>query len=122
MVPLRVEGSAFAATLNGTVVSPCPCVEPPSWIQLPAAAAVHWHSRAVDTVSVPSPPAAENEVGVAVAVMPHFIAEGDVTLSFADEHAPIDAQSASAGIIRCIVVFRPGETIYLLYKKDSVRL
>jgi hypothetical protein len=65
-------------------------------------------------VSVPSPPEAEKELGVAVAVTPHFAAEGDVTLSLADEHAPIDTperQSESASIIRRIVVFRPAEAL-----------
>src|SRR5207248_11166141 len=79
IVPLRMPGSLFVATLKEMVASPCPVGGPINCIQPPAAAALHWHSRFVETLSVPLPPAAENELGVAAAVTAHFTAEDDVT-------------------------------------------
>src|SRR5207244_12052607 len=87
MVPLRTPGSAFVATLKEMVASPCPVAELPSCIHPLAAAALHWHSRLVDTVSVTLPPASANGVGVAAAVTAHFTVEGDVTFGVEEAHA-----------------------------------
>ena len=91
IVPLRTPGSPFVATLKEMLASPCPVAEPPSCIQPLAAAALHWHSRLVEMVSVPLPPAAENDVGVAAAETAHFTVEGDVTFWVEDSHAPAQA-------------------------------
>jgi len=70
-------------------------------------------------VRVPLPPDAENEVGVAVAVMPHFDDVGDVTLALEELHAAIGmpaAASENASITRRIIAsceleaFRQAET------------
>src|SRR5437879_5392679 len=76
------------------LASPCPVAEPPSRIHPLAAATLHWHSRLVETVSVPLPPAAENDVGVAAAVTAHFTVEGEVTFCVEEAHAPAQAAAA----------------------------
>jgi hypothetical protein len=77
--PRRSFGSVLEATENDTFPSPCPD-ELPSWIQVLEGDALHWHSRFVETASVPLPPEAENVEGLALALTGHLIVEGPVTL------------------------------------------
>ena len=91
---MRTAGSALLVTVNEMVASPCPVAESPSWIHPLAAVAVHGQSRFVATLRVPAPPAARNDVGVAVTLTPHFDVEGDVTVVVDELHA-----AAAAAVI-----------------------
>lgn len=56
--PVRVTGSGFAAASKRTVPSPWPLAAPVTLSQFASADAVHWHSRAALTETLPLPPPA----------------------------------------------------------------
>src|SRR6266568_2610427 len=73
MVPDRVDGTGFAATVNPTLASPWPLRSPFRETQLVLVAIVQVQSRDVLMVTVPVPPLAPNEAGDVPATTWHFV-------------------------------------------------
>jgi hypothetical protein len=89
--PVRVAGSAFAATVNWTVPDPWPDEPAVMLTQVTSGCAVHWHSRSVRTSMEAEPPEAGTGVPGASTATAHFDnVDGDVTV------LPDEPQDASA--------------------------
>ena len=93
IAPLRVTGSALAAAANSTVPSPCPDAPDRIDSQAPSAVAVHEHSRAADTVTVPLPPCAPIAPAPVGVTLQRVNEEGDVEV-VADEPQAISVAQA----------------------------
>jgi hypothetical protein len=113
MPELRDEGSALAVTVNGTEPSPCPSVEDGSVSHAASLFADHWHSRLVDTLIVPDPPAGGNAELSVCSWTAHFTADGDVTVSVTeDELQEVERSMAAAIAIACDSRHGPGSVIF----------
>ena len=95
--PLRVTGSELAAALNCTVPSPCPLPPDMTLNHSASVDAVHWHSRAAATVTLPlPPPAGIVEPGLPTVTEHLDSAEGEVTVLVSDPHAAMRTAPAKA--------------------------
>src|SRR5690349_18413297 len=79
MLPDRVTGAGFAATLYGIDASPWPFAAAAREIQAESLAADQVQSRSVATETVPLPPPAVNEDGLLLTEIAHLLEVGAVT-------------------------------------------
>ncbi len=118
MVPSRARGAGLAATAKPNDAGPCPEACFGKLIHCVALAALHEHSRAVASVTLPVPPAAPNARVKAVTEIWHLSAVGPARVVAPSPHAPAQAAVRAArrhaarrtgrGERRAAVVFMAG--------------
>src|SRR5262245_27252046 len=98
IAPRRVTGSAFAPTRYAILPSPCPSLPEVISIQDDCGIAVHAHSRAAPTLTVPVPPVALKLDVVFVTVTAHRagVDVGPVTLVLVVAELPQPAANSAA--------------------------
>jgi hypothetical protein len=83
--PSRGETTLLAATLYGTLPSPCPLTDEPSTIQSAPLFADHVHSRLTDTATVPLPPDALIADGPVLRLTTHHASDDGAVTATDDE-------------------------------------